>query len=177
VRRIFDAVTILLIVGLIGFSVWAWGRLPEQIPTHFGIDGRPDAWSARSLVSWFLIPAFAVAITLVMLGARTLCRKFPQLVNLPSGTRLADMPEPARQPILAELAGFLALVQTQILIIFGIIQVATFRAAMGSESRGLMIAVLVLAILTAPLLLGLFFLRLMPAMETAKKLARNGASP
>jgi hypothetical protein len=43
-RRFLERVNWILILGMIGFAVWAWPQLPEQIPTHFGIDGAADAW-------------------------------------------------------------------------------------------------------------------------------------
>ena len=171
-KRIFDVVSIVLALGLIVFSIWAWPQLPDRIPTHYGISGRPDAWSDRSVFTWFLLPVLAIGMALLMVWVQRFTRKHPGLVNLPSSTRLVDLPEPAREPILEALAGFLALVQTEILAIFTLIQIATFISAIGGESRGIMIAVLVLAVAIAPILLLMFFLHLMPAMERAKEIAR-----
>jgi hypothetical protein len=33
--------------------VQAWGSLPQQVPTHFGITGRPDRWGGRWQI-WIL---------------------------------------------------------------------------------------------------------------------------
>ena len=38
----------------------AWDTLPEQIPTHFGISGRPDRWGGR-WQAW-LLPVVSLAV-------------------------------------------------------------------------------------------------------------------
>lgn len=36
---------------------WIWGDLPERVPTHFGIDGKPDAFGTKKGA---LVPIFIV---------------------------------------------------------------------------------------------------------------------
>ena len=36
-----------LIVLMIAFALAVYGRLPEQVPTHFGFSGEPDGWTPR----------------------------------------------------------------------------------------------------------------------------------
>jgi len=50
-----------------GFSVWAYGRLPGQVITHWGIDGRPDGW-ASPLAAAMIIPAVGLALALIFLA-------------------------------------------------------------------------------------------------------------
>lgn len=40
--------------------------LPDQIPTHFGISGLPDDWSAKGFWSVYMIPVLGVIIWLSM---------------------------------------------------------------------------------------------------------------
>lgn len=56
-RTIVITSVITLLPMLIG--MFLWNRLPEQIPTHFGLDGQPDSWSDRTFAVFFLpcIPA------------------------------------------------------------------------------------------------------------------------
>ena len=172
-KRFFDGVTLLLVMGILGLAVWAWPFLPDQIPTHFGIDGQADAWSDRSWASWFSLPGVAL-LTVVFFGFfRALIPRRPGWVNLPDRTKLSELPEVARAPVFEMFSGFLALVQTELLLIFGLIQFATYRTAMGGESQGIMITVLILAILMSPILMVVFFLRLQPALERGKELARR----
>lgn len=170
-RRFFDSVNWVLVAGLLFFSFWAWPELPDQIPTHFGADGRPDSWAGKSSGSWLAIPGVALLLTLGIGWFRLILPRRPGWVNLPDKTKLADLPEAARGPVVEMLSGFLALVQTEILVIFGLIQLATYRTAMGEESQGIMITVLLIAILSSPLFLVVFFLRLQGALDRGKELA------
>jgi uncharacterized membrane protein len=48
----------------IGFSVWAYPRLPEVVTTHWNLKGEPDGYSSR-LVAAILVPLFLVALPLI----------------------------------------------------------------------------------------------------------------
>ena len=49
-----------ILVGLI-----LWNKLPDQVPTHFGVNGEPDGWSSK---------AFAVfGLPLIIMGFHWLC--------------------------------------------------------------------------------------------------------
>ena len=172
-KRFFDGLNSLLLLGMVSFALWAWPRLPNRIPVHFGIDGQPDGWAERSLASWFLLPGIAILLTLLMGAFRLLFHRYPRLVNLPDRTRLTDLPEAARGPVLEMFSGFLAIVQTELLVIFFLIEIATFKSAMGEPSQGIMLTVLILAILTSPVLLVVFFLGLQGAMKRGKEAARR----
>jgi uncharacterized membrane protein len=173
VRGFFDRVNTALMLGMVVVAIWVWPRLPDQIPTHFGLDGQPDAWSEKSLLSWFLLPAVAILLVAMMGVLRWVLPKKPRWVNLPDKTRLTDLPEVARGPVLEMLSGFLAVVQTEMLIIFALIQYGTYRGAMGQESQGVMILVLILAIMASPALLVVFFLSLQRALDKGKELAKE----
>lgn len=176
-KGFFDSVNWVLTLGLVGFALWAWPKLPDRIPTHFGPDGMADAWSDTTLASWLRAPAIALLILAFIGWFRWMMPRNPGWVNLPDKTKLDSMPEAARKPILEMLAGFLALVQTEILVVFALIQLGTFRSAQGLESEGLIILVLLLAILASPVLLVVFFLRLQGAMERSRELERRHAAP
>jgi uncharacterized membrane protein len=42
-----DLPAIVLIVGMFVLAAWAWPRLPETVPVHWGIDGSPDRYGSR----------------------------------------------------------------------------------------------------------------------------------
>jgi uncharacterized membrane protein len=170
VKRFFDSVNVGLMVAMVWFTIWAWPRLPERIPTHFGIDGRPDSWSEPSVGSWFLMPLIALTLTLGMYGFRRAMPWHPNWVNLPDRRRLSDLPKLARGPVLEMVAGFLALVQAHLLVIFSIIQLASYRTAHGGDSQGAMILVLLLAVMASPFLMVVFFLRFKSALAAGEKL-------
>jgi uncharacterized membrane protein len=65
-RRWIGPVTIALMVA---FALAVYGRLPEQIPTHFDLSGEPDDWTAR-FPGAFLMPALAAGVYLLLFALR-----------------------------------------------------------------------------------------------------------
>ena len=175
-KRVCDLLNWVLILGMVVAALWAWPRLPDRIPTHFGASGQADAWGEKAFGSWFMIPGIAVALTAGMGWFRGMIPRRPGWVNLPDRTSLADLPEVARRPVVEMFSGFLALIQTEVLFIFALVQLAIYRTAMGQESRGIMILVLITAIVASPFLMVVFFLRLQGAMDRGKKLAAGKGS-
>lgn len=57
-KLIFSSIIILLpaVVG-----AYFWSALPQQLPTHWGIDGLPNAWSSR-LIAVFVMPLVVLAL-------------------------------------------------------------------------------------------------------------------
>lgn len=47
------------------YLAYVWNGLPETIPTHFGIDGKPNGWSSKSSFK-FIMPALVVGIYLLI---------------------------------------------------------------------------------------------------------------
>jgi len=176
--RFFDSVNTALSAGLVGFGVWAWPRLPDRIPTHFGLNGMPDAWSGTTLTSWFLVPGLA----LLLAGGVGILRRIlplkPRWVNLPGRTKLVELPEAARGPVLEVLSGSLAMVQTEILVLFALVYLGTLRTAMGESSQGIMILVLLFAVLASPILTVVFVLGFQGAVERGRRMAAaQGMNP
>lgn len=54
-----------LVVAAWVFSLAVYARLPEQVPTHWGLDGEVDGWSPR-LPGAFLLPAIGALTVLVL---------------------------------------------------------------------------------------------------------------
>ena len=61
-RRWIGPVVIALMVA---FALAVYGRLPEQVPTHFDLSGEPDDWMDR-LPGAFLLPAIAAGVYLLL---------------------------------------------------------------------------------------------------------------
>lgn len=54
----------LLLVLLGPALVWThYARLPDEIPVHFGLTGRPDRWGPRRMI--WLVPAVSAAMYLM----------------------------------------------------------------------------------------------------------------
>jgi uncharacterized membrane protein len=55
---------LLALLAAVGFSLWAWSRLPAQVATHFDLQGNPNGWSSR-LLAVALVPAIGVVMALL----------------------------------------------------------------------------------------------------------------
>jgi hypothetical protein len=65
------------------------------------------------------------------------------------------------------------MVQTEILVIFALIEWASFRSAMGADTQAIMILVLILAVMTSPFMIIAFFLRFQGAMNRGMEAVRR----
>ena len=54
-----------------GFYLWAnWQAIPQEIPTHYGFSGQPDAWGSKS--SCVVLLVIGVVMCLLMWGIEQL---------------------------------------------------------------------------------------------------------
>lgn len=65
-RREWLPLTALLL--MMAMSLYAWGRVPEQLPVHWGIDGQPDRFGGRfeALGVFPLVSLFLYILALVL---------------------------------------------------------------------------------------------------------------
>src|SRR5688572_30642422 len=96
--RLLNAV---LLLALFAGSAWAYPRLPERIPVHFGLTGEPDAWAVRSAGSWFMLPAIAAVLVLVMHALSVYGSAHPETWNLPDKRRFLALSPADQAPIIA----------------------------------------------------------------------------
>lgn len=151
--RFAARITTILLAGLWLGSLVAWPHLPARMPIHFGINGRADHWVETSLLAWFGLPLLALAL---VLGNAALVRwlpRRPELFNHPDKQRFLALPAPYRAPVIRRMQEFLHWISVQVVLLFGLIQVAILRTALGATSSTFMVAVLVLAVAVLPMLL------------------------
>lgn len=166
-RRWIDALNTLLAGGVVAHAVWAWSRLPAEIPAHFGLDGQPDRWTTTTASSWFWMPSAAIASAVLLWGLREWAVRRPGALNLPGGKKLEDYDARVRPGIIEHIRLTLAIVSTELLVIFGLIQIGSFRTAMGGSGENSILAVLAIAMLSSPVLLIVFFLGFQCATQVA----------
>ncbi len=52
-----------LVLGFVALWLWShWDRIPVRFPIHWGLDGRPNGWSDRSIGGVFLLPIFGAIV-------------------------------------------------------------------------------------------------------------------
>lgn len=69
-----SVVTLLpIIIGLV-----LWDKLPDTIPTHFGMDGTPNGWSSKPFTV-FGIPSLMLLFHLLCVGVTSMDPKYDQM--------------------------------------------------------------------------------------------------
>jgi uncharacterized membrane protein len=108
-----DIVTGVLLLGMFALTAAVYDRLPDPMPTHFDLDGRPNGWMSRSVGAWFG-PLLAV-------GLFALLRLFSFL--MPSGWRERLEASPVR------------VISLLIVAVLGGSQVLILRASLSTVPR------------------------------------------
>jgi uncharacterized membrane protein len=89
---------LLLCIGLATASwviaLYYWDKLPQIIPTHFGISGVADSWSNKTIWYVFLIPTLQLLMTI---GFGFLYFR-PQYSNMPTTMFLMTLDKKKRDP-------------------------------------------------------------------------------
>jgi len=151
--RALHLLNALLAACFLGFSLWAWEALPELIPVHFDASGEPTRWAARSFGSWFGLPIIALAMVALNYGLAAALGRWPHLVNLPDKRRFLSLPPERRERVLAPMREMLYALSTPLLLLFLLIQVGTYREAIGGSAAPFTVAALLMAVLISPFIL------------------------
>lgn len=113
-------------VALAGLAaMWAiagWARgsvLPQRIPVHFGIDGRPDAWGTASQI--FLMPAIALGLYLVL----SVAVRFPQSFHY--GVAVTEENRARLQATAIRMMGWMKAVVMWVMAVLVVFQVESAR--------------------------------------------------
>ena len=76
-EKLLQMLSFVALLGLIVLTVSSMISLPGSIPTHFGADGRADAWGGKG--SLLLLPVMAA----VFYALFTVLERFPWIFNYP----------------------------------------------------------------------------------------------
>jgi uncharacterized protein DUF1648 len=79
-RKLFQLISVIALATIVWFTydaLYGPNPLTGRIPTHFGIDGQPNAWGEPKML--LLLPGFAAALFLLM----TIVGRFPSSFNYP----------------------------------------------------------------------------------------------
>lgn len=138
-------------IAYLGF-IWVYtsaryGLMPEQIPTHFGPTGAPDAWSARSFGSVYMLLIIGTLVYLSMFLINYFLiikpkdpRKF---INLPQARKDA-MNDAQMEAIRRVTVQGMAWLDVTLVIMFAVIQYGMVNTALGIQ-KGVGPAALILA--------------------------------
>lgn len=168
---------IVLLLVLVGGSIAAWPSLPGQIPTHFGLTGRPDSYATKSITSWFVLPLIGVLTWALVAASSYFAIKHPQLLNIPEKQAYIDLPEENRPPVARHIRDLLDAVGVHILLVFGIIQFGVYRDATGNPVTWLVPTVLVTTALLLPVVFFVFQPRIRDEIEAQQSALSSRGRP
>ena len=73
----------LMVFGVVQHA-WYWPQLPDQVATHFGVDGQPNDWMSRS-ASTIVFLMLQLGVPMFMLGITSLAFRMPvSMLNIPN---------------------------------------------------------------------------------------------
>jgi len=88
--KILDIVGFLMLAGMLVYAMVNYGNLPDEIPTHFGFNGKPDNFSPKFNV--FVVPIIGLLLYTVMY----LLNHVPHLFNYPTDITIENAPQQYR---------------------------------------------------------------------------------
>lgn len=122
-----------------------WPLLPETIPHHFGVSGKPDAWGGKWIL--WLLPG----ISLVLYVGLTILSRYPHIYNYP--WLITEKNAAAQYHLARTMIGAL---KAEIVLIFAYLQWQTIQVALG-KAEGLGIAFLPAFLLLVFGTIGVYF--------------------
>ena len=126
----FNAILLLSITGL---GMYYWGRLPDEIPVHFGLDGTPDRWSSRggeTLLIFILPWGMTLFMYLISLTANSV-RKHPQAMNIPNKEKFLALSPAQQAPFFDALKTMFYSTAAALNLLFLLIAYGMMQVAMG----------------------------------------------
>ncbi len=83
-RNLFIGILFIMLL-IIAIGLFGYFSFPEKVPTHFGIDGKPDKYGDK--IAFLFLPLILclgpILILIIVKFRFTLINKYPYLVNLP----------------------------------------------------------------------------------------------
>jgi len=64
--KAIEIASIVMLIYFAYFIVTTYSTLPDTIPTHFGIDGKADAWGNKATI--FILPSITLFVYLLLTG-------------------------------------------------------------------------------------------------------------
>jgi uncharacterized membrane protein len=71
---VVDLFTLFAVLGAFVVTVLLYDRLPDPLPTHFDLNGRPNGWTSRAVGAWLLPGIEVLVVVLLRFGQHLLGR-------------------------------------------------------------------------------------------------------
>jgi uncharacterized membrane protein len=167
-RFVSPVITLLVVT----FAVTAYGDLPSRVPMRLGVDGIPGNFQERSLWSWFLFPAIAVALQVLFSVLTRIIPRRPELFTFPEKDRFRALPRENQAPVVREMILMLDATAIGVQGLMLLVLVQLWDAARGAAPGAGIIMIPVAALLLAPVIL-LLVGRVSAAVEREEKKLRT----
>lgn len=164
-----------LLLALIAHAVATYGALPELVPTHLDLAGRPDRFSERSIMGWFLLPTIGLLLLLLFEVLTAIMPDRPHLINIPDKERFLALPRRWQAPVIAEVIQLVDVSAAGVIAVFGLVQWQLARIALGGATGAGVLTFIAPMFLTVGLLL--LVSRVTTALESAEKAWRAAGAP
>lgn len=139
-------------LALAAFSATTYERLPADIPQQINAAGEITRITARSPVSWGLLPAIALGVLVLTQGLSTRLPTRPELFNFPSKDKLLALPPAARAPVIAHMRLFMDITSLLTMGIMLGVQWMRWQTALGHTSSTSSTVRMVVSFALAPVL-------------------------
>lgn len=150
-------VNAVLLAALFGVSLLVWPELPGRIPGHFSAGGEVTRWEPSSVLRWLLLPIIALAMVVMSYVLAAVLPRRPGIFNHPDKEAFLALPPARRAPVIARMRTFLYGMSASLIVVFGVVQWARYRTALGGDSDLPIALVLVISAMSGPIGLGLWF--------------------
>jgi uncharacterized membrane protein len=121
--RLLEGFAVVVLLALIALPVYYFDQLPDNLPKHYDLQGRPDGWSHKS--GLFLLPAIGLGLYILL----TVLNRNPQNFNYLSKITPENAPYQYRNA--SRMIRVLKLMQ---LLLFLYLVVAVIRGGLGVQS-------------------------------------------
>ncbi len=157
-----------VLLATIAFAVGVYGDLPSRIPMHLGLRGEPGNFQPRSVWSWFLLPAIALLVQIMLTVIAEMIPRRPHLFNFPEKKRFLALPKERQAPVVREMVLMLDATAIGVQGLMLLVTLQLWEAANGIRSTFGFLAVPVSALLLTPAIL-LLTRRVSAAVEREEK--------
>jgi uncharacterized membrane protein len=127
-------------VAVIVYTMNRFDAMPDPVPTHFGISGRPDGWSKKSVGAVMVLPLMTLVMGVTLGGVALLTAKAKRGLRLDDGSSLV-----AQNRYRAAMSRYLAILGLLITTMLASLSVTSVQLALG-QRRTLPAAILLVGL-------------------------------
>jgi len=124
-----------ILLTLLIFSCVVWEKLPEKVPMHYSLNGKPDYWGNKSFFTWFLLPLITIGLNIFIYGISILIKKYPKLLNIPNRDTFLKLPSQKKGPVLKLVEEMFYWVCLPINCLMLSVRIGDYQVAIGNRNE------------------------------------------